>query len=216
MAHQSISQLERNGANLLPVAQACMSTHIVVEATDFDSIEYVQQRSGQAYFALTSWSQIAPVDDSPEWFGSDYFHAWKAETADGVSRPLIGVREEIGYRMDQNFIRKASASKSVAFVAIKKNSGFSNFDGFMIPMRAYFHIDKNLFEARSNEAWPKWDRPETVLVTMSSPFQIGVAPTKKPASPSIHIVPPPADAEAALRERLRNNGRDPRQGQGPK
>ena len=48
--------------------------------------------------------------------------------------------------MDQNLIRKVSADPTMAFVAIKKNSDFSNFDGFMIPMRAYFHIEKKLFD----------------------------------------------------------------------
>ena len=214
LAHQSIHQLERNGVNLLPVVQACTSTHIVVEATDAESVEYAQQRSGQAYFALTSWAQVAPSDDMDDWSSLGFFQPWKAATSDGVSTPLLNVREEIGYRLDQNTIRKASADKTMAFIAIKKNSGFSNFDGFMIPIRAYFHIDRNLFATRSKEPWPTWDRPETVIVNMASPFEIAPATGKKPIPQSIQIVPPPQSADAALEERLRKKGRDPRQGPG--
>jgi hypothetical protein len=212
LAHQSIAQLQCNGVNLIPIVQACASTHIVVEASDSESIEYVQKRSGQAYFTLASWSQAAPADGDG-WFGSEFFRPWKATTADGVSTPLVGAREEIGYRMDQNFIIRASARSDMAFIAIKKNKGFSNFDGFMIPIRAYFHIAKSLFEKRGKEPWPKWDRPETVIVTTSSPFALA-SPAKKAKPQTIQIVPPPAASEAALRERLRMTNRDPRKGNG--
>jgi hypothetical protein len=213
LAHQSIHQLERNGANLLPVVQACTSTHIVVEATDAESVEYVQQRSGQAYFALTSWSQVAPTGETNDWFGSDMFRVWKAATSDGVSTPLVNVREEIGYRLDQNTIRKMSADKTMAFVAIKKNSGFSNFDGFMIPIRAFFHIDRKLFSTRSKEPWPTWDRPETVIVKMASPFEAAPASGNKAITQNpqtIQIVPPPKGFNEALRERLGLKGNDPK------
>jgi hypothetical protein len=122
-------------------------------------------------------------------------------------------REELGYRMDQNFIRRVSARSDMAFIAIKKNKGYSNFDGFMIPIRAYFHIPKKLFEDRGAEPWPKWDRPETVIVTTSSPLALA-APAKKATPQAIQIVPPPAGSEAALRDRLRMTNRDPRKGNG--
>jgi TraM recognition site of TraD and TraG len=216
LAHQSISQLERNGANLLPVVQACTSTHLVVEATDFDSVEYVQKRSGQAYYALASWSQAAPIGETPGWMAPGFFSPWKATASNADSTPLVNVREELGYRMDENFIRKASADNTMAFVAVKKNSGFSNFDGFMIPLRAYFHIDKTLFTNRSKEPWPKWDRPETMIVALTSPFQTKPVRAKPTSSESIQIVPPPQAADFALRERLRTRGREPRQGPGSK
>lgn len=205
LAHQTIQQLERNGANLLPVVQACTSTHIVVEASDADSIEYVQKRSGKAYFALTSWSQEAPSAPTDAYYGDGYFSPWKATSSDPYGRPLVNVREEIGYRLDENTVRKVSAAPSSAFVAVKKNSGFSNFGGFLVPMRCFFHIPEDLFQARSKEPWPTWDRPETVIVRVTNPFGAAGAPENGRPEP-IQIVPPPQGAAASLLARLRQRG----------
>jgi hypothetical protein len=182
-----------------------------VEASDAESVEYVQQRSGKAYFAMLSWAQEAPSSDDESCFGSDSFRPCKATTADGLGKPLMNVREEIAYRLDENTIRKVSADPTAAFVVVKKNSGFSNLDGFLVPIRCFFHIDKELFKARSKEPWPTWDRPETVLVKMSSPFEekpkIGANGESKP----IQIVPPPLRTNASLHGRLRPRGPQPPQ-----
>lgn len=205
LAHQSIHQLERNGANLLPVVQACTSTHIVVEASDADSVEYVQKRSGKAYFALTSWSQEAPSAPTDAYFGNDFFRPWRATTADPFATPLVNVREEIGYRLDENAVRRVSADPTAAFVAVKKNSGFSNFGGFLVPVRCFFHIPQELFEKRGEEPWPTWDRPETVIVRVTDPFASAGPPQNGHPEP-IQIVPPPAGATASLLARLRQRG----------
>jgi hypothetical protein len=205
LAHQSIHQLERNGVNLLPVVQACTSTHIVVEASDAESVEYVRKRSGKAYFALTSWSQEAPSAATDSYFENDYFRPWKAATSDPSGTPLMNVREEIDYRLDENTVHRVSADVTGAFVAVKKNSGFSKLNGFLIPVRCFFHIPHDLFTARAKEPWPTWDRPETVIVRTASPFAgAGHGPNGRPEP--IRIVPPPQGATASLLGRLRQRG----------
>ncbi len=201
LAHQSIQQLERNGVNLLPVVQSCTSTHIVVEASDAESIEYVQKRSGQAYFGLTSWSQEAPANETEAYYGSDFFAPWRAATSDGLGTPLVSVQEELRYRADENLIRRVSADALAAFIVLKKNSGLVNYDGVMFPVRCFYHIDEALFKIREIEPWPKWNRPETVIVQDVNPF----APGAKDGLPEpVQIVPPPVSANGPLLDRLRN------------
>ncbi len=213
LAHQSIHQLERNNVNLLPVIQACTSTHIVVEASDAKSVEYVQQRSGKAYFALMSWAQEAPSADSEANCGVDTFRPSNATTADGQGIPLVNVREEVAWRLDENSIYRVSADPTAAFVVVKKNGGFSNLDGFLVPIRSFFHVPKDVFDRRGKELWPQWDRPKTVLVKMSSPFARKAANGASPETEPIKIVAPPPRSNTPSHGRLHPRGPQPGQGE---
>ena len=199
LAHQSIHQLQRGNLDLLPVVQACTSTHIVVEASDSESVEYVQKRSGMAYHALTSWWQEAPLVECPEYYGNEYFRPWLAASSDSRSRPLVNVREELDYRLSVNAIHKASAEPLSAFIAIKKNGGFCNYDGFMFPMRCFFHVDKKVFDERSEMPWPTWDRPETVFVSTSNPFAPGKKTNRNGTSEAGIVTPRPSASESLER-----------------
>jgi hypothetical protein len=71
-------------------------------------------------------------------------------------------------------------------------------------MRVYHHIDKELFDKRDNELWPRWDRPETIIVSEINPF------ASKSAVRPIQIVPPPPTANDSLRDRLRKRAHETR------
>lgn len=203
LAHQSIEQLKRNATDLLPTLQSCTSTHVILEATDEASVKYVQMRSGEAVYGLTSWSQPAPCDESPKGLFAELLAPWKAVSSDGLSPALMNVREELRPRVDANLVTRISADPTAAFVAIKKNKGLANFDGFMVPMRSYFHISPKLFTARNAEPWPTWDRPETVIVEMTNPLAPTLPKSPAPATETdLKIVPPPSIVDASLIERL--------------
>lgn len=208
LAHQSIEQLDRNSVELVPTVQSCTSTHIVAEATDEKSVKYIQMRSGEAIYGLTSWSQSAPCDETPKGVVASLLAPWRAVSADGISPATMNVREELRPRIDTNLVTQISADPTAAFVAIKKNKELANFDGFMFPMRAYFHIAQDLFQTRNKVPWPTWDRPETIIVELSTPLDSRAGQTESPHStPDIKIVPPPSNVDSSLQDRLKGHKR---------
>lgn len=165
-------------------------------------------------YGLTSWSQPAPCDEAPKRIVESLLAPWRAVSADGISPATMNVREEIRPRIDANLVTQISADPTAAFVAIKKNKDLANFDGFMFPMRAYFHITQDLFQKRNKDAWPTWDRPETVIVELSNPLDPGTPQAESPpSSPDIKIVPPPPNVDSSLQDRLKGHKRNERNDQ---
>ncbi len=194
LAAQSLQQLQKGEPPLLPIVLACASTHIVVEASDPESVEYVQKRSGKAIYPLASWSQEAPVGEDSGFYDDGYFQPWKATSKDGMESPLVNVRQELGWRLDENEIAKVSADPTSAFIAVKKNDSFCQMDGAMIPIQCFFHIDREEFRRRDRTPWPTWERPETVIVKLTNPLQ-GLANSggRQPKPPTAPRPPWPWD-----------------------
>ena len=130
LSNQAPSQLGRVGKDLLESIEANTGLKQVFSIHDSRYRKVLGELSGETIYVFTSTS----------------------EYADGTGS--ITQRQEIGPRHRVNDFITMSARDEECLVHIKKNRGYSQFDGFPFIIYPDFHIDQHTYECREGAAWP--------------------------------------------------------------
>lgn len=129
IANQTPSQLEKIGTHIIGAIMENTFFQQIFAVNDPAQRRLLQELSGETRYTMNSYA----LDDA------------------GVRTT---VRTELGPRLRVNDLIEMSARDEECWVHIKKNSGYSQFDGYPFRMFSEYHISKDEYERRLRTPWP--------------------------------------------------------------
>ncbi len=151
VAHQNVEQLDRKGVDVRDTVSSCTAFKQFFRASDPKTIKLLEEMSGQGRFEALSWKQQFTADDDQSF------------TPDHAEFQLVGVNEEVGFRLERNTIMDISAAPNTSFISVTEASHFTQFSGYVTPIISDYHISLKEYDRRSSTAWPTAS-DETVLI----------------------------------------------------
>lgn len=150
LANHTLSQLEKAGRGLVNDIEENTSYKQVFSVNDPDHRKVLQELSGETVYHLEAWGQT------------------RGSFQDSASH---SVNEQLGPRWRPNDFARTSAESQECYVHIKRNRGFSQFDGLPFRMWAPRHISGETYQDRNRTPWP-----EEVAGTFKTPVDEAVKP----------------------------------------
>lgn len=144
-AHQTASQLRRQGTDLGDTIDSCTAVKQVFRASDLFSLERLEKLSGTRRENVPTWYQ--PFERGL----GDLRERYDPTLAiDGVVR--LSNEEKVRYSKDD--LLEISSRKTSSLVRFTFGSGYTQFAGATIPVRSQFHIDFGEYKRRRQMPWP--------------------------------------------------------------
>lgn len=144
-AHQTASQLRRQGTDLGDTVDSCTAMKQIFRASDLQSLERQEKLSGTRSDAVPTWHQ--PYERGTGDLATRYaeLHA---------DQGLVRVSEKERARYDRNSIQAISARKQSSLVRFTFGSGYTQFAGKTIGIKSQFHISFDQYKSRRQMPWP--------------------------------------------------------------
>lgn len=164
LANQSPSQLSRVSAHMLSTIQANTYIQQVFAMNEPDQRRVLQELSGEAMYELSSTGTSSGASGSSETFRTN---------------------EDIGPRFRPNDIIEMSARDEECLITFKRNSGYTQFDGYPFRMYSEFHVTADIYKARLGAPWPaESNHPGTFTPPLEPQIEVVPAtPPRKSARP---------------------------------
>ncbi len=144
-AHQTASQLRRQGTDLGDTIDSCTAMKQIFRASDLQSLERQEKLSGTRNSAVTTWHQ--PFErgsgDLAARFGE--LHAQEG---------MVRVSEKEHARHDRSSIQAISSRKQSSLVRFTFGSGYTQFAGKSVAIKSDYHISFDQYKARRKTPWP--------------------------------------------------------------
>lgn len=148
LANQSLADLDKIGAALVPAIRTNTRFRQVFGAGYRDDIEDILSTSGETVHGNRSWS-----------YGRSLFGA----ELNGVS-----VSEHRASRLSINDVLLATDALGRSITCLRRGAGYAQYGGMPFVMDSVFHISKEVFHERTRAAWPAADE-RTVVAYKDSP-----------------------------------------------
>ena len=144
-AHQTASQLRRQGTDLGDTIDSCTAMKQVFRTSDLHSLERLEKLSGTR------------TDKTPTWH-----QAYERGTGELTERydPLVAekglvrITEQERVRYDRNELLAISSRRRSSLVRFTFGEGYTQFAGATIPIVSQFHISFEQYLKRRRQPWP--------------------------------------------------------------
>jgi hypothetical protein len=144
-AHQTASQLRRQGTDLGDTIDSCTAMKQIFRASDLMSLEHQEKLSGQRRVTAATWHQ-------PYERGSGDLAARYAELH--ADEGMVRVTEKEQPRYDRNSIQAISARRQSSLVRFTFASGYTQFAGKSVAIKSDYHISFDEYKERRRMPWP--------------------------------------------------------------
>lgn len=144
-AHQTASQLRRQGTDLGDTIDSCTAMKQIFRASDLQSLERQEKLSGTRNSALTTWHQPFERGSGDLATRFDEIHAQEG---------MVRVSEKEHPRHDRNSIQAISSRKQSSLVRFTFGSGYTQFAGKSVAITSDYHISFDQYKARRKTPWP--------------------------------------------------------------
>lgn len=148
LANQSLADLDRIGAELVPAVRTNTRFRQIFGAGHRDDIQDILATSGETVYGQRSWS-YSPGLLGPELRG-------------------VGVGESRASRLSINDVLLATDALGRSIACLRRGAGYAQYGGMPFVMDSVFHISKKVYQQRSQAAWPAADE-RTVVSYKDSP-----------------------------------------------
>ena len=155
LSNQSPSQLGQVGKDLLASIEANTGFKQIFSIHDDQYRRVLSALSGETIYVFTGMTQHPDGGES------------------------VSMRQEVGPRHRANDFITMSARDEECMVHIKKNTGYSQFDGFPFIVYPDFHIDEAKYNQRKAASWPAEDEHPGTMIAPLAPLEQAPAPTPK-------------------------------------
>ncbi|MCC7333539.1 MAG: type IV secretion system DNA-binding domain-containing protein [Pirellulaceae bacterium] len=167
-AHQTASQLRRQGTDLGDTIDSCTAMKQIFRASDLISLERQEKLSGLRRVTAATWHQ-------PYERGSGDLAARYAERH--ADEGMVRVTEKEQPRYDRNSIQAISARRQSSLVRFTFGSGYTQFAGKSVAIKSDYHISFDQYKERRRMPWP------------SAPGAFLIAPPTRSLPPEEESVP---------------------------
>lgn len=137
LANQSLADLDRIGAELVPAIRTNTRFRQIFGAGHRDDIEDILATSGETVHGQRSWS-----------YGRGLF---------GPELRGVSVGEQRATRLSINDVLLATDALGRSIACLRRGAGYAQYGGMPFVMDSVFHISKEVFLDRTREAWPAAD-----------------------------------------------------------
>ena len=144
-AHQTASQLRRQGTDLGDTIDSCTAVKQVFRASDLASLERLEKLSGMKSSTEAMWYQ--PYERGSGDLTQRYEEIFAEEG-------MIRVSEKERLRYDRDAIQAISSRRHSSLVRFTFGSGYTQFAGKSIPMKSEYHISYDEYLRRRQRPWP--------------------------------------------------------------
>jgi hypothetical protein len=166
LSHQNLSQLNKPRAgNLIPTVQGNTRFRQVFSADDLTQQQAIMDASGEALYHMGSW-YVTAAD----------FEAGHVEPATGDVP--VRVSETIGPAIRRNDIIEVGDVEFDSLVHVTQGRGYTQYGGFIFPVRSEYHIPTSVYREREFASWPK-PREGTIVPSMKG---FGTTDPQQPTS----------------------------------
>ncbi|MEZ6077685.1 MAG: hypothetical protein R3C56_19065 [Pirellulaceae bacterium] len=169
-AHQTASQLRRQGTDLGDTIDSCTAMKQIFRASDLQSLE----RQENCLECEASCNYLAPAFER----GSGDLEARFGELH--AQEGMVRVSEKERARYDRNSIQAISSRRQLSLVRFTFGSGYTQFAGKSIAIKSDYHISFDQYKARRRMPWPTAPgafviEPPTKCAPRDVPAQAGEA-----------------------------------------
>ena len=147
-SNQSLADLDRIGAELVPAIRTNTRFRQVFGAGHRDDIEDIIMTSGETVYGHRAWS---------------YLPGLVSPVVQGVS-----VGEHRSPRISVNDVLLATDALGRSIACLRRGAGYAQFGGMPFVMDSVFHISKQTFIERTTAPWPAADE-RTIVALKDSP-----------------------------------------------
>ena len=194
LANQDLSQLKSKGVDIMTLVDSCTAFKQVFTAHDLNSMQLLEQISGEALYHLAGWTEY--VDRRVNERSDHVFAIEHAPDATVEQMAQVNVHEGQGPRMERNTVIEVSADQFGSFVRFAQSSGFTRFSGYVTPIISEYHVSEEEFRFRANAPWPD-ESSETLTVTAD-----GTKPTESPFLEDNQVEPESYDVDDPIEDRI--------------